>query len=423
MNEVEIAVVGAGTAGSVVAAHLGQQGYRVLLLDRKRKAKIGQKVCGNGLGTDHLRHLYHDGLINSIDALVESFPAAVTIRTQDYAANFPLKNRLGIVNRDALGTELLNAAGEVTDVLDQCKVIAIKKAAKSSLQLQTTTGTITAQYCIDAAGFRSPLQSYHYAAGEAYACYRAYLPTMSNQDSTMYFWFSIAKTGGGYIWDFPQGDFTRNIGLGVPKGKGLSPARQWTAIYGNSSNGQGGHVPTRRPFPSLFTHPRLLHIGDAGNTVNPWHGGGLSPGIEVARYIGAQGLQLDAFPAQNAERINRFFWKTYGKRYAFLDLFRLLLQQIPNDQVLSSFFRRLPLKALFFAKRADELHSMLQNLNFDDNPWLSKLQQTADQLMTHLKPVSAESASNFNWRSLTFWQTYDRIYVDYQRDLQQLKER
>ncbi|MHA2270517.1 MAG: FAD-dependent monooxygenase [Candidatus Hodarchaeales archaeon] len=422
MKEVEIVVVGAGTTGSVVAAHLGQQGYRVLLLDRKRKAKIGQKVCGNGLGTDHLRHLHHDGLISSVDALVNSLPAAVTIRSQDYNATFSLKNSLAIINRDALGTELLESAEEVVSVWDQCKVKTIKKTTKKSIQLQTTTGTITAQYCIDAAGFRSPLQPYRYAAGEAYACYRAYLPAMSSHDPAMHFLFSIAKTGGGYIWDFPQDDVTRNVGLGVPKGKGLSPARQLTAIYGKPLNGQGGHVPTRRPFPSLFTYPRLLHIGDAGNTVNPWHGGGLSPGIELARYIGAQGLQLDEFPAQNAERINRFFWKTYGKRYAFLDLFRVLLQQIPNDQALGSFFRRLPLKALFFAKSADELHSILQMVDFDDNPWLSKLQQTAEQLMTHLKPVSTESPSSFNWRSLAYWQIYEQIYVDYQRDLQQLKE-
>lgn len=419
MKEVEIVVVGAGTTGSVVAAHLGQQGYRVLLLDRKRKAKIGQKVCGNGLGTDHLRHLHSDGLISSVDALVESLPAAVTIHSQDYVVAFPLKNRLAIVSRDALGTELVKAAAEVVDVWDQCKVKAVKKAVKGGLQLQTTTGTITTQYCIDAAGFRSPLQPYRYVAGEAYSCYRAYLPKTSSHDSTMHFWFSIAKTGGGYIWDFPQDDATRNVGLGVPKGKGLSPARQLTAIYRNCSNGQGGHVPTRHPFPSLFTHPRILHIGDAGNTVNPWHGGGLSPGIELARYIGAQGFQLDAFPSQNAERINRFFWKTYGERYAFLDLFRMLLQQIPNDEVLSNFFRCLPLKALFFAKNADELHSTVQTVDFDDNPWLSRLQQTAGQLETHLKQLSTESPQYF--QSLAYWQTYEQIYADYQRDLQQLK--
>jgi hypothetical protein len=236
----------------------------------------------------------------------------------------------------------------------------------------------------------------------------------------MHFWFTISKTRGGYIWDFPQNETTRNVGLGVPKGKEISPFKQFIRLYEHSFNGQGGHVPTRHPFPSLFTEACLLHIGDAGNTVNPWHGGGLSPGIEVARFVGMHGLHLDSLPVENIERINSFFWDTYGRRYAFLDLFRILLQQVPNDNVLGNLFRRLPLKTLFFAKEADLLHSTLQAADAADSLWLRILQQAARKMMSHLQDLPLECPPNYEWGPLDYWQTYEQIYAEYETDLQRL---
>ena len=57
MADYDVIIVGAGTAGTTTAYTLGKKGHSVLLIDRKSKDKIGEKTCGDALGTHHLMHL------------------------------------------------------------------------------------------------------------------------------------------------------------------------------------------------------------------------------------------------------------------------------------------------------------------------------------------------------------------------------
>ena len=53
MSNYDVIITGAGTAGSVLAAGLATRGFKVALLDRQPKEKIGIKVCGDATSLAH----------------------------------------------------------------------------------------------------------------------------------------------------------------------------------------------------------------------------------------------------------------------------------------------------------------------------------------------------------------------------------
>ena len=52
MENFDIIVVGAGTGGSIAARFAAQKGLKVCLIDRKERNKIGDKICGDGVGCE-----------------------------------------------------------------------------------------------------------------------------------------------------------------------------------------------------------------------------------------------------------------------------------------------------------------------------------------------------------------------------------
>ena len=46
-KEYDLIIVGAGTAGCCCAIHAANKGLDVCIVDRKKKGKIGNKVCGD----------------------------------------------------------------------------------------------------------------------------------------------------------------------------------------------------------------------------------------------------------------------------------------------------------------------------------------------------------------------------------------
>ena len=52
MVDFDLIVVGAGTGGTTAARFAAQKGLDVCLLDSKPREKIGEKICGDAVGTE-----------------------------------------------------------------------------------------------------------------------------------------------------------------------------------------------------------------------------------------------------------------------------------------------------------------------------------------------------------------------------------
>ena len=57
MTDYDVIMAGAGTGAATTAYTLAKRGHSVLLLDRKEKDNIGNKTCGDALGSHHITEL------------------------------------------------------------------------------------------------------------------------------------------------------------------------------------------------------------------------------------------------------------------------------------------------------------------------------------------------------------------------------
>ncbi|MHA1863152.1 MAG: NAD(P)/FAD-dependent oxidoreductase, partial [Candidatus Thorarchaeota archaeon] len=81
MKRPDIIVVGAGSAGCVAARRCAELGLRTLLLDRKPKEDIGQKVCGDEVSKSHFEatgiDIPKDDEISTVIAGADVYPPSL----------------------------------------------------------------------------------------------------------------------------------------------------------------------------------------------------------------------------------------------------------------------------------------------------------------------------------------------------------
>jgi geranylgeranyl reductase family protein len=308
---IDVAVIGAGPAGTAAAITLARAGRKVLVVDKATFPR--DKCCGDGLTTAALRLLddlgldpgripswqpVHDIVVRGPRARHVTFSlprgrgtfAAVARRTELDAALVDLAGRNGVEVRTAQA--LTGATGH---------------ADRVALEIDGL-GMLDVPWVIGADGMWSPLRR---ALGERLEHYRGdwhafrqYFTNVSDRASReLMIWFD-ADLLPGYAWSFPLGDGRVNFGFGILRGSRLDGAamgRRWDdllerphirAFIGEAAAPEGQRkawpIPTRLPGPTLAAG-RALFVGDAAALGDPMTGEGigqaLASGIAAARAI------------------------------------------------------------------------------------------------------------------------------------------
>lgn len=209
----DVAVIGAGPAGSTAARLLADRGHAVLLVDRSAFPR--DKVCGDGLIPDALQCLRRAGLYETVaregfrtDTLSIYSPSGVRV---DLPGEFVTLPRLEL---DSL---LLRAAIERGAVCHTGRVTALTSRRDGvEVRLAGTETAVHARYAVLATGADASLHPG--AAGtrprraDAVAL-RCYVDSPVGPDELIIsFDRSILP---GYAWIFPLGRNRYNIGCGV----------------------------------------------------------------------------------------------------------------------------------------------------------------------------------------------------------------
>ncbi|MEM2479233.1 MAG: NAD(P)/FAD-dependent oxidoreductase, partial [Candidatus Bathyarchaeia archaeon] len=157
-------------------------------------------------------------------------------------------------------------------------------------------------------------------------------------------YLNLEAAPGGYYWIFPKKGSRVNVGLGVAAvGDFPNPKDQLyrfvlsERIFEGSRliHGGGGVVPTRRPLDS-FVSNGIVVIGDAACHVNPIHGGGMGPSMMAGKIAGeviSEALEKGEPSVENLWPINMRYMKAYGAKQAGLDVFRIFLQSLTNEDI------------------------------------------------------------------------------------------
>ncbi|MBN1328808.1 MAG: geranylgeranyl reductase family protein [Candidatus Heimdallarchaeota archaeon] len=442
-KEWDLVIIGAGTAGCLAAYSAAKEGLEnIALIDRKQKELIGKKICGDGIGTKHLEFLHNiDFPIKENEVALNQIKRAHIISPNaEHESIFPVENQLTIIDRMKFGQILLNRTlEEKVTLFDKTMFKDIKREnGKVKLHLLNSSGdsfVLETSLVIDASGINSKIREgsdffdefAQVHDDEQYYCYREICglenPPEKYLDSAI-FEFSFEKTRGGYMWYFNRGNNNWNMGIGIPKLwiDTISPKDVYNKYMitkftkTKTLDEGGGFVPTRHPIPT-HVKDNIILTGDAGAIVNPLHGGGLSPSLAsgfIAGKIAAKLVPAEDVKEENLWLYNQQIIERYGLRYAILDLYRILLQNIPDIELNHALTNNyLPLGKIFYAREYDLLMKLSRKLaevwHEIPNPRFSLLPEYLEKIysLTNNYPKTPETING--WAK-----EYQETYSNYQ---------
>ncbi len=363
MEQFDVIVVGSGTAGTMTAKTVAKAGLKVCLIDRKKREDIGEKVCGDAVGKHHFDELHlaypkGDEVNNRIEGII--------IHSPDLRTTFTVKSEQlygFILNRRAFGQRLLNDALDAgATLLDSTMVIEpnIKDSYVNGVTARNMKTESPIQLrgkaIVEASGFTAILRKQlptilgidlTVDSEDVEACYREIrqLNTTEYDSGFCEIYLDLNRTPGGYLWIFPEGTNTINIGIGVAMVNGFpNPKNQFyhqilpNSKFQDSTVIKGGSwcVPTRRPL-DCMTGNGIVVVGDAACQVNPIHGGGIGPSMMGGSLAGktiVAAIEKDDMSREGLWQYNVDYMKVYGAKQAGLDVFRLfLLKSLSNDDI------------------------------------------------------------------------------------------
>jgi digeranylgeranylglycerophospholipid reductase len=362
LKRYDVVVVGAGTGGCMTAKTAASAGLTVCLVDRKDRNAIGQKVCGDAVGKHHFDNL---GLAYPTGREKEGDISGISVYSPGLQTVFRIAGE-GLtgfmINRYLFGQRLLKDALDVgAELLDSTHVLEpliekeyVRGVEARSLKDGSKT-RLTGEVTVDASGISATVRSklppeigleQNVRNEDMVVCYREIRELKGHMEEPDFceIFLDNEEAPGGYYWIFPEGETKVNVGLGVADAKRhpnpkdnlykhvlSKPMFEDSTVF----HGGGGIVPTRRPINSLVGNGIVI-VGDAGCQVNPIHGGGIGPsmmGGTIAGEVLTDALEKGQPSRESLWPVNVRFMKSYGAKQAGLDVFRMFLQGVSNEDL------------------------------------------------------------------------------------------
>jgi geranylgeranyl reductase family protein len=363
LEKYDAIVVGAGTAGCLAAKTMAESGLKVCIVEKKPRAEIGEKICGDALGEHHLTFL---GLQKPNGGELEAKIDGMKIYSPDENTVFTVadKDFKGyILNRRLFGQWLLNTAVNKGALLQDnmnLRAPIIEKGTVVGITAKNMkTGQVSefrSKVVVDATGFFGMVRKQlptelgidqQIDNEDVEACYREIRQLKQENENTRYceIYLNQKASPGGYIWIFPKGGARVNVGIGAimrktgypdPKEQLYSTAFK-KPIFDGSLVLTGGawFDPVRRPLDNMVGNGVAI-VGDAASLVNPIHGGGIGPSMLSGHFAGKQIIEALEKGEPTKEALwgyNKKYIDTYGKKQGALDIFKLFLLSCSDEDL------------------------------------------------------------------------------------------
>jgi len=359
----DVAVIGAGPAGSATAYFLARGGLRVALLDKSDFPR--DKTCGDGLTLRALAVLDSMGVLPQVEQ--QAFRcSSVTIRNSDeltYRLEFsepgsPLQHLL-ILPRLTFDELLRQHAIEAgATFVPHAKVVNITDESDGNVQLEVENGSrIESKLAVIATGANIGLlrkTGLLKRAPPPGLAARAYFENVEDLDDTILLFFDGVEHPG-YGWVFPTSLNSANIGCGVFfDSRTPQPTHLRNMIRGHpylqrilKNARQVGPIkghPLRTDFLSSRSGDgRILVVGEAVGLVNPITGEGIDYALESAQLAGDAILNINnRHRGLDSSAIQRNYRTALSRKFRLLFLLSHLTQRVYlRDGMIDRVLRRI----------------------------------------------------------------------------------
>jgi geranylgeranyl reductase family protein len=288
----DVAIVGAGPAGSTAAYRLARAHARVLLIDKARFPR--DKPCGGGLTMRAVRQLPF-----SVEPVVEDRITRARCRLR-YG---PVMERESeqvlclMTQRRRLDAFMVERAVEAG--------VTFRDGSRSTVESETRLSVDGEAIEVDAligADGANGLTARTLGLGGAIVNGVALEGNLSYDELPPGDWrgsllLELATVPGGYGWIFPKGDHV-NVGVGGWGEEGPNLRRHLRVLCERHgielrqlTDVRGHRLPMRRPA-TVLARGRALVVGDAAGVLDPVSGDGIYEALVTARLAAAHVLEL-----------------------------------------------------------------------------------------------------------------------------------
>ena len=344
----DIVVVGGGPGGALAAWKAAEQGVNVLMIEKDRE--IGLPVrCAEAIGAD----VVHRYLEKDPRWISHELHGARFFAPSGDSVEFSLDS-LGsgyILERNVFDRELANQAARAGAdirvstcatglVYDQDRLAGVK------MNTRDEEYTVPCKIVIAADGVESRVARWA-GLNTMIALRDLEVTTQYLMDNVTtdkgYFEFYLGKevAPGGYLWIFPKGPNTANVGIGVC---GRYTRRQSSTAYLDAfvekhlpnSTPLGmvvGSVPVAHTLDDIVTDG-LMIVGDAARMVNPSTGGGIAQAMtsgEIAGKIAGEAIKKGDVSKEELFRYRKAWDKRYGNLQKRIYGLKEAFHKVPDE--------------------------------------------------------------------------------------------
>jgi len=290
-DQYDVIVVGAGPAGSTAARFAAAGGASVLLLEKDRDVgypvRCAEAVSHEGVvqfiepdprwiaaTVSKFRIVVPNG--NSIMPRLDGIGYVLERRIFDYElAKLAVKEGAEVVTK-AYAYDLIKEDGDVTGVRVLIKDQKVGLRAKVVIGADGVESRVGKWAGIDTTCHIHDMES----------CAQVTLSGVAVDDGILDFYFGDQIAPGGYLWVFPKGKDSANVGIGIS----VECAKEKSAVrwldefvekkFPNAAmlTRIAGGVPCAKTCDEIVKGNVLL-VGDAAHQVNPTSGGGIISGM------------------------------------------------------------------------------------------------------------------------------------------------
>lgn len=317
MTPYDVAITGAGPAGSVCAWALARAGASVLLLDKAPFPRV--KPCGGGVSPQVGQWLPFD-----LSPAISLRPSKVrfTWKAAEDAVELDLgRDLLWMVRREIFDQLLVDQARAEGAAFEAgCALRSLDREGEA-WRLDTSQGPRRARRFVaadGALGLGAKLLGLKPGTRALAGAIEAESPTPPTDPDVVHLDFGTVKAG--YLWNFPKAD-GQSCGIGVFRGKPEASLDERLEGYlqGFDLHLSGCH---RMAHPILlWDGDRPLHtdqalvIGEAAGVVDPLTAEGIRPAIWSG--LKAAEALLNAGGGGSLEPYSRIMWDTWGADMAW----------------------------------------------------------------------------------------------------------
>ncbi|NLV27661.1 MAG: NAD(P)/FAD-dependent oxidoreductase [Methanomicrobiales archaeon] len=330
-REYDVLVVGGGPGGAYAAKTFAEKGYSVLLTE-KRPA-IGVPVrCAEGVG----KKLLHEFFKPEDQWIAAEIEKANIIAPDGFKMELE-PERAGsevgyVLHRKIFDRDLVwQAAGAGAEV--QVKTRAVSPLMENGavkgaiLEQNGTSHEVRARLTIAADGVESKFSRWcgvdtTVPLREMETCAQYLMTGIDIDPHATEFFVGNDVAPGGYVWIFPKGEKTANVGIGVggdrckPGNRPIDYLNRF--VKSHFPNGKtieliAGGVSICQPLPCTVAD-NLMIVGDAARVSDPLTGGGIYAALytgKLAGEVGAKGLDQGDTSSQKLMPYDKTWRESY----------------------------------------------------------------------------------------------------------------